>query len=78
MESSPMVPLRDLLASLLQAAERAANIARAIRKESSLFSLLIEEKVGESNTKLCGADFKTLADVVIQACVASELERKVG
>lgn len=78
MEGSATVPLRTLLVSLLRCAERAANIARSIRSESSLFALLVEEKVGESNTKLSGADFKTLADVLIQACVASELEAKVS
>ncbi|XP_065181775.1 inositol polyphosphate 1-phosphatase-like [Sycon ciliatum] len=59
--------------SLLRCGERAAHIARTIRSEESLFSLLIEEKTGASNTKLSGSDFKTLADVLIQCCIEAQL-----
>ena len=75
---NPSVCRSAFMRSMLRYSERAAHIARTIRAESSLFSLLVEEKTGDNNTKLCGADFKTLADVLIQCCVVAQIEHEVS
>lgn len=38
---------KDLLLALINASEKAANIARKCRSNQHLFSLLIEEKTGD-------------------------------
>ena len=60
--------LAELLQCLLCASEKAANIARACRREPALFELLVEEKTFQ--------DFKTLADVLIQETVRHDVSRK--
>lgn len=56
--------------SLINASERAANIARVCRDNEKLFELLIQEKTDpdEKNPRFF-QDFKTLADVVIQETI---------
>ena len=65
--------LRDLLESLVLASEKAANIARACRSEASLFELLVQEKTGADKNAKFVHDFKTLADVLIQAIINTVL-----
>ena len=60
--------LLEFLQSLICASEKAANIARACRREPALFSLLVEEKTLQ--------DFKTLADVLIQETVRHDISKK--
>ncbi|XP_076057821.1 inositol polyphosphate 1-phosphatase isoform X2 [Oratosquilla oratoria] len=58
--------MAQLIQTLLSFSEQAGEIARAIRCEPQLFSLLVEEKgEGEKNQRF-DHDFKTLADVLIQ------------
>ncbi|PAA76683.1 hypothetical protein BOX15_Mlig013832g3 [Macrostomum lignano] len=66
----------DLIAELLNAAEKSAELARAIRREESLFHLLIEEKTGDDKNKRFGFDFKTLADVLVQEMIRFDLNKK--
>lgn len=40
---------KELLSALINASEKAANIARVCRRNEELFNLLIEEKEGEKN-----------------------------
>merc|ERR1712115_251179 len=61
-----MSVIQKLLLSLISASEKAACIARACRKEETLFQLLVEEKTGEDKNAKFAQDFKTLADVLIQ------------
>ncbi|KAB7499176.1 Inositol polyphosphate 1-phosphatase [Armadillidium nasatum] len=56
----------NFLQTLLNFSERAAKLARAIRQDPRLFSLLVEEKGELEKNKRFSQDFKTLADVLIQ------------
>ena len=49
-----------------------------IRAEKILFDLLVQEKVGTSKNDRFDADFKTLADVLIQEVAKHDLEHKVS
>ena len=62
-----------LLQELLDVSERAAEIARLIRAERELFGALIEEKENDHIKQ----DYKTLADVLIQATVKYHVATKV-
>ena len=42
----------DLLIALINASEKAANIARKCRSNQHLFSLLIEEKTGDEKVHI--------------------------
>lgn len=64
---------KDLLSALINASEKAANIARVCRRNEELFNLLIEEKTGSEKNDRFINDFKTLADVVIQETVKHDL-----
>lgn len=66
---------KDLLHSLINASEKAANIARVCRKNEQLFSLLIEEKTGSEKNERFVNDFKTLADVVIQETIKHDVAK---
>lgn len=59
--------------ALVQASEKAANIARSCRQEETLFSLLIEEKKSQKFS----ADFKTLADVLVQEVIKHDIGKQV-
>ncbi|XP_075147805.1 inositol polyphosphate 1-phosphatase [Haematobia irritans] len=60
---------RNLLRSLINAAEKSANIARICRSNKTLLSLLVQEKTGEEANARFEHDFKTLADVLIQETI---------
>lgn len=60
---------KNLLKSLINVAERAANIARACRSNEELLALLIQEKSEDEANPRFVHDFKTLADVLIQETV---------
>lgn len=62
-----------LLKALCIASEKAANIARLVRRNEHLFDLLVQEKTGDSANARFVRDFKTLADVLIQEMVKHEL-----
>lgn len=62
-----------LLKALVIASEKAANVARLIRKNDHLFELLVQEKTGDSANARFVRDFKTLADVLIQEMVKHDL-----
>lgn len=69
--------MSDILLELLRVSEKAANIARACRQQEALFQLLIEEKKGPEKNKKFAADFKTLADVLVQEVIKQNMENKV-
>lgn len=69
--------MSDVLLELLRVSEKAANIARACRQQEALFQLLIEEKKGAEKNKKFAADFKTLADVLVQEVIKQNMENKV-
>uniref|UniRef100_A0A1I8QDY7 Inositol polyphosphate 1-phosphatase n=1 Tax=Stomoxys calcitrans TaxID=35570 RepID=A0A1I8QDY7_STOCA len=60
---------RNLIRSLINAAEKAANIARICRSNKALLSLLVQEKKGDEANARFEHDFKTLADVLIQETI---------
>ena len=75
---SGMMKLSEFTAALIRVSEKAAQLARRIRSEEALFSLLVEEKTGESKNKRFVQDFKTLADVLIQETVRHDLGQQVN
>lgn len=64
---------KELLSALINASEKAANIARVCRKNQELFNLLIEEKSGSEKNERFVQDFKTLADVLIQETIKHDV-----
>lgn len=68
--------MSDFLKCLLRASEKAAVIARTIRQEDQLFSLLVEEKGDAEKNKRFYQDFKTLADVLIQQVVIHDIGKQ--
>lgn len=64
----------DVLKLLITVSERAADIARVIRAQNDLFDTLIEEKESEFKPQ----DYKTLADVLIQATVKYHISKEVS
>lgn len=67
----------DLVTELVRVSEKAANLARIVRAEHTLFELLVQEKTGGQSNKRFVHDFKTLADVLVQETVKHDLSRKV-
>ncbi|KPP62878.1 inositol polyphosphate 1-phosphatase-like [Scleropages formosus] len=68
--------MSELACALVRASEKAANIARSCRQEDALFGLLVEEKKeGEKNKKFV-ADFKTLADVLVQEVIKHDIGKE--
>jgi inositol polyphosphate 1-phosphatase len=65
------------LTQLLITSEKAASVARTCRKNDRLRSLLVEEKGAVKKNACFVADFKTLADVLIQELIRYDLERQV-
>lgn len=59
--------------NMLLVSEKAANIARAIRQDSHLLSLLVREKKDNEKNPRFMRDFKTLADVLVQEVVKHDL-----
>jgi hypothetical protein len=67
----------NLLKEILIVSEKAANIARICRQDEHLLRLLTQEKSEEEKNQRFAADFKTLADVLIQEVVKQQLTTKV-
>ena len=63
----------ELLQELFSVSERAADIARVVRNEDKLFQSLVEEK----NTQYFDYDYKTVADVLIQATIEYHVTNRV-
>lgn len=59
----------QLISLLCNLSEKAANIARIIRRDEKLMELLTEEKSEEQANPRFVQDFKTLADVLIQEMI---------
>lgn len=59
-------PMDSLLRALVRYSEKAASIARALRREDGVFHRLVEEKAEHEKNKRFSKDMKTLADVLIQ------------
>jgi len=57
------------------ASEKAACVARACRKETDLFKLLVQEKETDGAEGSFAQDFKTLGDVLIQEMVRNDLAK---
>ncbi|CAB3386120.1 Hypothetical predicted protein [Cloeon dipterum] len=68
--------MKSFLQAIINVSEKAANIARACRREVQLFRLLVQEKSNEEKNQRFVQDFKTLADVLIQETVKHELGSK--
>lgn len=68
--------LKRLLSSLINASEKASNIARVCRGNSELFSLLVEEKKADEKNPRFFQDFKTLADVLIQEAIKQDVGKE--
>ncbi|KAL5285341.1 INPP1 family protein [Megaselia abdita] len=58
----------NLVKLLVNCSEKSANIARRIRADPNLLSLLTQEKAEDANPRFV-KDFKTLADVLIQETI---------
>lgn len=67
----------NILKSIVLVSEKAANIARAIRQEEHLLSLLVREKKDDEKNPRFSQDFKTLADVLVQEVVKHDLGSQV-
>lgn len=70
-------PAPNLIRALINAAEKAANIARRCRGHEQLLSLLVQEKSGDEANARFDHDFKTLADVLIQETVKHDVGQLV-
>lgn len=71
-------PMDSLLRALVRYSEKAASIARALRREDGIFHDLVEEKEEHEKNKKFAKDMKTLADVLIQAGFKHDIEKEVG
>lgn len=69
--------MSDLLLALVRVSEKAANIARACRQEETLFSQLIQKKQDVERNNAFVADFKTLADVLVQEVIKHDIGKQV-
>lgn len=67
-----------LVQRLLDFSAKAVSIARKIREDKVLFSLLVEEKTGDGKNQRFSQDFKTLADVLIQQTLCDMISKKVS
>ncbi|ROT70430.1 hypothetical protein C7M84_011279 [Penaeus vannamei] len=67
----------ELIETLLSFSEKAGEIARTIRREPKLFSLLVEEKGEEEKNQRFTQDFKTLADVLIQEALRHHVTQMI-
>jgi len=63
----------NLVRTLINCAEKAANIARLCRSNKELLALLVQEKTGAEANERFEHDFKTLADVLIQETIKHEV-----
>lgn len=64
----------NILASLVNVSEKAANIARVFRQNEHLLELLVQEKTAsdDANPRFVH-DYKTLADVLIQETIRHDI-----
>lgn len=69
---------RFFVENMLLVSEKAANIARIIRQDSHLLSLLVREKNENEKNPRFIRDFKTLADVLVQEVVKHDLSVQVS
>lgn len=69
---------RNLLRSLINVSEKAANIARICRANDQLLALLVQEKSSDEANPRFVHDFKTLADVLIQETVRHDIGNEVS
>ncbi|CAF1275616.1 unnamed protein product [Adineta steineri] len=67
------VPLREFLTHLCISSEKAACIARYIRFMNTNFNDMVQEKQLDANHQYLNADYKTLADVIIQEVIKRDL-----
>jgi len=65
--------MKKFLQRVAFASEKAACVARACRKETDLFKLLVQEKETDGAEGSFAQDFKTLGDVLIQEMVRNDL-----
>ncbi|XP_018790935.1 PREDICTED: inositol polyphosphate 1-phosphatase [Bactrocera latifrons] len=63
----------NLVQQLINASEKAANIARVCRSNETLLKLLVQEKTGPEANARFEHDFKTLADVLIQETIKHDI-----
>ncbi|XP_067617653.1 inositol polyphosphate 1-phosphatase [Eurosta solidaginis] len=63
----------NLVQHLINATEKAANIARLCRSNEVLLKLLVQEKTGSEANERFEHDFKTLADVLIQETIKHDI-----
>lgn len=63
----------NLVQQLINASEKAANIARVCRSNEALLKLLVQEKTGPEANARFEHDFKTLADVLIQETIKHDI-----
>ena len=68
----------SLLRALVRYSEKAASIARALRREGGVFHNLVEEKEEHEKNKKFAKDMKTFADVLIQEGFKHDIEKEVG
>lgn len=68
----------NLLRSLINASEKAANIARICRSNEQLLKLLVQEKTSDEANARFEHDFKTLADVLIQEAIKKYVGAEVN
>jgi len=64
---------KELLSLIIQSSEKAANIARVVRRNEDLFKMLIEEKDEDTKNQRFDHDFKTLADIIIQESIKYDI-----
>merc|ERR1711973_255293 len=69
------VKMKRFIERLAFASEKAAHVARACRKETDLFKLLVQEKETDGAAGSFAQDFKTLGDVLIQEMVRNDLAK---
>lgn len=68
-----MTQLRFLVVELLMLVRKASEIARFLRQDNQLLTLLTQQKTCDLSKRHFVRDFKTLADVIIQQLVIERL-----
>jgi len=63
----------NILRAIIKVSEKAAKIARSVRSQDHLLSLLVREKKDDEKNPRFLHDFKTLADVLVQEVVKHDL-----
>lgn len=68
---------RNLLKTLINCSEKAANISKKCRADVNLLALLVQEKSADEANPRFIKDFKTLADVLIQETIRQDVGKLV-